>query len=60
LCKLEGIYTAIKIAFNAEWSEVEKILPYLDFIMTDIKKNGYWKTTVLINIFILENLWRII
>ena len=62
LCKLNGIHTAIETAFNVEWSEAEKILPYLDLIMVDIKAvdtERHIQGTGVNNKRILENIQRV-
>lgn len=36
-CKAEGIQTCLESTFHADWEEVEKVLPYTDIIISDIK-----------------------
>lgn len=36
-CKEQGIQTCLESTFHAPWSEVEKVLPYTDIIISDIK-----------------------
>ena len=36
-CKAEGLHTAVESASSAPFSEIEKILPYLDLYLMDIK-----------------------
>lgn len=36
-CKEENIQTCFESTFYAEWEEIEKILPYTDLMITDIK-----------------------
>ena len=36
-CKDEGIHTCCESTFCADWKEVEKVLPYTDLIISDIK-----------------------
>ncbi|MBR6736757.1 MAG: glycyl-radical enzyme activating protein [Clostridia bacterium] len=36
-CKLNGLHTAIESTANAPWEVIEKILPYLDLYLLDIK-----------------------
>ena len=36
-CKAEGIQTCLESTFHAPWSEVEKVLPYTDIVISDIK-----------------------
>ena len=36
-CKENGIQTCLESTFHAPWSEAEKVLPYTDIIISDIK-----------------------
>lgn len=36
-CKEEGIQTCLESTFYANWKEIEKVLPYTDIIISDIK-----------------------
>ena len=36
-CKEEGLHTAVESAASSNFSEIEKILPYLDLYLMDIK-----------------------
>ena len=36
-CKEAGLHTAIESSANAPWSDIEKLLPYLDLYLMDIK-----------------------
>ena len=36
-CKEAGLHTAIESTGNAPWSDIEKLLPYLDLYLMDIK-----------------------
>lgn len=36
-CKAEGIQTCLESTFHVPWSEVEKVLPYTDIVISDIK-----------------------
>lgn len=36
-CKAEGYHTCCESTFCASWSEVEKVLPYTDLIISDLK-----------------------
>ncbi len=36
-CKEENIDTCVETALNVKWENVEKVLPYLDMLITDIK-----------------------
>ena len=61
-CKDEGIQTCIESTFFAPWEEVEKILPYTDVIISDLKHMDtqiHWKYTGVHNETILRNLKRL-
>lgn len=61
-CKDEGIQTCCESAFHVDWKEIEKILPYTDIIISDIKHmdtNSHKKYTGVYNDRILENLKRL-
>lgn len=61
-CKEEGIATCCETSFHVEWKEVEKILPYTDLIISDIKHmdtDKHKKYTGVDNYKILENLKKI-
>lgn len=61
-CKEEGIHTCCESTFYTEWNEIEKILPYTDLIISDIKHmdtNIHKKYTGVNNDKILENLKRL-
>ncbi|MBN7772959.1 (2S)-3-sulfopropanediol dehydratase activating enzyme [Clostridium aminobutyricum] len=61
-CKDEGIHTCLESTFYADWEEIEKILPYTDIIISDIKHmdiNIHKKYTGVHNTRILENLKRL-
>lgn len=61
-CKDEGIQTCIESTFFAPWEEVEKILPYTDIIISDLKHMDtqiHWKYTGVHNETILRNLKRL-
>lgn len=36
-CKQEGYHTCFESAFHTEWQELEKVMPYTDLFITDIK-----------------------
>lgn len=36
-CKKEGLHTCIETALGVPWNLVEQALPYVDFVLTDIK-----------------------
>lgn len=62
ICKEEGIHTCLESSLYADWKEIEKILPYTDLIISDIKHldtNIHKKYTGVDNERILENLKRL-
>jgi pyruvate formate lyase activating enzyme len=61
-CKDEGIQTCFESTFYADWKEIEKILPYTDIMISDIKHMDtdiHKKYTGVYNGKILENLKRL-
>ena len=61
-CKEEEIHTCFESTFYGEWKEVEKILPFTDLIISDIKhmdSDIHKKHTGVHNEKILENLKRL-
>ena len=61
-CKEEMIQTCLESTFYAEWSTIEKVLPYTDIIISDIKHmdtNVHRKHTGRENHLILENLKKL-
>jgi len=61
-CKDEGIHTCCESTFCADWKEVEKVLPYTDLIISDIKHMDsriHKEYTGADNERILENLKRL-
>ena len=61
-CKDEGIHTCCESTFCADWKEVEKVLPYTDLIISDIKQMDsriHKEYTGAGNERILENLKRL-
>lgn len=61
-CKAEGIQTCCESTFYAEWEDIEKILPYTDILISDIKhmdSEMHHKHTGAHNEKILENLKRL-
>ena len=61
-CKEEGLHTAIESAASAPFSEIEKLLPYLDLYLMDIKhmdSTKHKEYTGVGNERILENAKRI-
>lgn len=57
-CKQDGINTAIETAANVPWNSFEKVLPYIDFVLCDIKcidEKLHKKLTGVSNKTILEN-----
>lgn len=62
-CKEEGIQTCLESTFHADWKAVEKILPYTDIIISDIKHMDpdiHKKYTGVTNKTILKNLKNLI
>ena len=58
LCKSSGISTAIETAGNVPWKNIEKVLPYCDLFLYDIKaidENKHKVLTGASNKLILEN-----
>lgn len=61
-CKEEGVHTCLESTFYADWNEVEKVLPYTDLIISDIKHMDseiHRQHTGVHNELILENLERL-
>lgn len=61
-CKAEGIQTCLESTFHADWKEIEKVLPYTDIVISDIKHMDseiHKKYTGVRNDRILENLKRL-
>ena len=61
-CKEEGLHTAIESAASAPFSEIEKILPYVDLYLMDIKhmdSQKHKEYTAVGNERILENARKI-
>ncbi len=57
-CRENGISTAIETALNVKWETVEKVLPYLDLVLCDIKcidEKKHIELTGVSNRQILEN-----
>mgnify|MGYP001182242498 CR=1 FL=1 len=62
VCKDEGIETCCESSFYTDWNEIEKILPYTDLIISDIKHMDtdiHKKYTGVDNEKILENLKKL-
>lgn len=62
LCKENGIYTAVDTAGNVKYDSFEKILPYCDLILYDIKavdRELHKKLTGVYNDLILDNIKRL-
>lgn len=58
-CKQEGIHTCIESSFYSNWNQIEKLLPYTDLFISDIKimdSNLHKKHTGVDNQKILKNL----
>ena len=61
-CKDEGIQTCLESTFCTDWKEAEKVLPYTDLIISDLKHMNskiHKKYTGVPNEHILENLKRL-
>ena len=61
-CRAEGIQTCCESTFHADWKDIEKVLPYTDIIISDIKhmsSEQHKKHTGVGNELILENLKKI-
>ncbi len=62
-CKAEGIQTCLESTFHTDWKEIEKVLPYTDIIISDIKHMDteiHKKYTGAGNEKILENLKKLV
>ncbi len=58
-CKEQGIHTCLESSFYANWNRIEKVLPYTDLFISDIKlmdSNDHKKYTGVDNRKILNNL----
>ncbi|MFC1236246.1 glycyl-radical enzyme activating protein [Vibrio sp. F74] len=58
-CKQEGIHTCIESSLYSNWNQIEKLLPYTDLFISDIKlmdRNRHKKHTGVDNQKILNNL----
>lgn len=58
-CKEEGIHTCFESAFHTNWCEIEKLLPYTDLFISDIKhmdSKVHQENTGVPNTKILENM----
>lgn len=61
-CKAEAIQTCLESVFNVEWKVIEKIRPYTDILISDLKHMDtelHKKFTGIHNTGILENLKRL-
>ena len=61
-CKESGIHTAVDTAGNVPWERFEKILPFTDLFLYDVKafsEELHKKGTVVSNKLILENLKKL-
>lgn len=61
-CKEEGIHTCLESTFYANWKNIEKVLPYTDLIISDIKHMDteiHKQFTGVNNELILDNLERL-
>lgn len=61
-CKEKGLHTAVDTCGNVPWKNVEKVLPYTDVFLYDVKavdKDVHIRCTGVTNQRILENLQKI-
>lgn len=61
-CKAEGIQTCLESTFHVPWREAEKVLPYTDIVISDIKHMDseiHKKHTGVHNERVLENLKKL-
>lgn len=61
-CREEQIHTCLESTFHAHWSEIEKVLPYADLLISDIKHmdpDSHKNWTGVSNQLILSNLERL-
>lgn len=61
-CKTENIHTCIESTFHANWTQIQKVLPYTDIIISDIKHmdtDKHREHTGVDNHLILENLKKL-
>lgn len=61
-CKAENIHTCCESTFHTDWSNIEKILPVTDLLISDIKHMDaavHKEYTGVDNMLILENLKRL-
>lgn len=61
-CKRESIHTCFESTFYGKWEEIEKILPYTDLFISDLKhmnSDVHKKYTAVNNELILENLKKL-
>jgi pyruvate formate lyase activating enzyme len=62
LCKAKGVHTAIETCGYARWEIAEKVLPFVDLVLFDLKQMSgveHLKLTGAPNSLILQNLKRI-
>ena len=61
-CKEAGIQTCLESTFHVDWSQAEKVLPYTDIVISDLKhmdSDIHQKTVGVPNEIIKDNLRRI-
>lgn len=61
-CRAEKIQTCLESTFHVPWSEAEKVLPYTDIVISDIKHMDselHKKYTGVSNVRVLENLKKL-
>jgi len=60
-CKNEGLHTAVETAANCQWDIIERLLPFIDLVMMDIKHMDpmvHRRVTGITNKLILSNVER--
>ncbi len=62
-CNEEGVHTCVESALHVRWNKIEKVLPYTDMIITDIKhldNEKHLARTKSDNFLVLENIKKIV
>lgn len=61
-CKEKGLHTALDTTAHAPWEKMEKVLPFVDLVLSDVKhldSREHERTTGVGNELILENLKKV-
>ncbi len=61
-CRAEGIHTCLESTFHAAWKDIQKVLPYTDLIISDVKHmdaDVHKTYTGVSNVRILKNLKKL-